>query len=258
MSSGTLSDSGEAMGAAESFFGEILGSEFESESSMWHKTISDATALGSVDQVGVMMAETMAALASAGFEAVEVVATGALEVDTAGFTGGGGLAGGVVTWVFGWMWIMGGLLGLVGLGKVNGSQKTTPLEALLLAVPLLGIPSISDVDSLSLVERMELCETPVECDFEIKLAAEGVAACSTGRPMTGLEGTKGRVDDLGMEGFLSSLEGDVEPPHGNVLVLDKNGMLAVTAALWGLDGEFLWAVTSLALLASAMMDLTSS
>ena len=59
--------------------------------------------------------------------------------------------------------------------------------------------------------------------MEIRLAAEGVAFCSTGREMTGREGTRGRVEDLGMEGFLSS-DGE-EPERGRVLVLDSRGMV---------------------------------
>ena len=46
--------------------------------------------------------------------------------------------------------IIGGLLGFVGLGSVNGSQKTTPREAL------------SSDFCLPDDCRMELCETPVE------------------------------------------------------------------------------------------------
>ena len=59
--------------------------------------------------------------------------------------------------------IMGGLLGLVGLGKVNGSQNTTPLEDDL--SPLL----------FPLPPKIELCETPVEGALSINEAAEGVA-----------------------------------------------------------------------------------
>ena len=56
-------------------------------------------------------------------------------------------------------------------------------------------------------------------------AAEGVAFCRTGRPITGLEGTKGNVEDLGSEApdglFASSL---LEEFQGNVLVFDNKGM----------------------------------
>lgn len=55
---------------------------------------------------------------------------------------------------------MGGLFGLVGLGSVIGSQKTTPLEAL---------------SFLSGLDRIELCETPVDGALEISDAADGVA-----------------------------------------------------------------------------------
>ena len=53
-------------------------------------------------------------------------------------------------------------------------------------------------------------------------AAEGVAFCSTGRPMTGLEGTKGSVEDLGKLVRFSSV---AELFHGSVLVFDKSGMV---------------------------------
>jgi len=64
--------------------------------------------------------------------------------------------------------MIGGLLGFVGLGKVNGSQKTTPLEALLTS---LGMSTSSLVLSELLLPLLlllapplmiELCDTPVE------------------------------------------------------------------------------------------------
>jgi len=67
--------------------------------------------------------------------------------------------------------MIGGLLGLVGLGSVKGSQKTTPLEALL----GLMTASLASEASFSLVAKIELCDTPVEWDFEMSEAAEGVA-----------------------------------------------------------------------------------
>ena len=71
--------------------------------------------------------------------------------------------------------MIGGLLGLVGLGSVKGSQKTTPREALL-GLPLITASLASEAaTSFSLVAKIELCETPVEWDFEINEAAEGVA-----------------------------------------------------------------------------------
>lgn len=84
-----MSDSGEAIGA---FL--VVGLLSESVSSMWHKTISEVTALGSVDQVGVITEDTITALASIGLDtgAVVIVAKG----DVTGLGGGAGL-GGVVT-----------------------------------------------------------------------------------------------------------------------------------------------------------------
>lgn len=121
--------------------------------------------------------------------------------------------------------MIGGLFGFVGLGNVSGSQKTTPLEDLFVLIPLL---STSD---FSLLDKIEDCETPVECDFEMSEAAVGVAVCKTGRLMTGLEGTRGRVEDLDMEGFFSSV--GEEPDKGRVLVLDSKGMVV---AVVNVDG----------------------
>ena len=70
--------------------------------------------------------------------------------------------------------MIGGLLGLVGLGSVKGSQKTTPREALL-GLSLTASLASEAATSFSLVAKIELCETPVEWDFEINEAAEGVA-----------------------------------------------------------------------------------
>ena len=85
-------------------------------------------------------------------------------------------------------WIIGGLFGLVGLGSVNGSQKTTPLDDLSLLPALLLPPNI------------ELCETPVEGARSIREAADGVAVCKIGLLISGLEVcTVGKVDDLGKD-----------------------------------------------------------
>ena len=70
--------------------------------------------------------------------------------------------------------MIGGLLGLVGLGSVKGSQKTTPREALL-GLSLTASLASEAATSFSLVAKIELCDTPVEWDFEINEAAEGVA-----------------------------------------------------------------------------------
>ena len=118
---------------------------------------------------------------------------------------------------------------MVGLGNVKGSQKTTPLDA------RLGLEAASTASgaAFSLHAKIELCETPVECDLDINEAAVGVAACKTGRPMTGLEGTSGKVEDLGNEGFLTGSDDpeDVMPPQGRVLVLDSRGMVVVTVVV---------------------------
>ena len=68
----------------------------------------------------------------------------------------------------------------------------------------------------------------MECDFDIKEAASGVAVCSTGLLMTGLEGTKGRVEDLEMP--MDFLRLDEASPMGNVLVFDNNGIVVVVGS----------------------------
>ena len=72
---------------------------------------------------------------------------------------------------------------MVGLGSVNGSQNTTPLDALLGLDNALAMPPVPLLSTLSFpTASMELCDTPVECDLEIRADAVGVAVCKTGRP----------------------------------------------------------------------------
>ena len=121
-------------------------------------------------------------------------------------------------------------MGLVGLGRVKGSQKTTPLDDLLAFGNAQGWPSTLSFDNS--FERIELCDTPVECDLEMRADAVGVAVCNTGLPMTSFEGTKGNVEDFGREGFGFSSDGEV-PPHGRVLVFDNKGIVCEVV---GIDG----------------------
>lgn len=62
--------------------------------------------------------------------------------------------------------MIGGLLGFVGLGKVNGSQKTTPLEALLTSLgrstSSLLLSELQLILLLAPPLMIELCDTPVE------------------------------------------------------------------------------------------------
>ena len=120
-------------------------------------------------------------------------------------------------------------MGLVGLGRVKGSQKTTPLDDLLALGNAQGPSTLSFDNSF---ERIELWDTPVECDLEMRADAVGVAVCKTGLPMTSFEGTKGNVEDFGREGFVFSSDGEV-PPHGRVLVFDNKGMVCDVV---GIDG----------------------
>ena len=90
VTTGNLSDSGEAIGAgATAFLGLCAPSEPESVSSIFRNTISEATAFGSVVHVGVIIEDTTTVLASTGF--VVTAETGEVTV-----LGGVGL-GGVVT-----------------------------------------------------------------------------------------------------------------------------------------------------------------
>lgn len=89
VTTGNLSDSGEAIGAATAFLGLCAPSEPESVSSIFRNRHSEATAFGSVVHVGVIIEDTTTVLASTGF--VVTAETGEVTV-----LGGVGL-GGVVT-----------------------------------------------------------------------------------------------------------------------------------------------------------------
>ena len=79
--------------------------------------------------------------------------------------------------------------------------------------------------------------------------ASGVAICNTGLPMTGLEGTIGKVDDFGRSPAAAFLDpfSALLLPKGRVLVLDSNGIVVddegdVTGddeAFVGLDGDLM-------------------
>ena len=116
---------------------------------------------------------------------------------------------------------------MVGLGKVKGSQKTTPLEVRLASLVSLlasGQPSAPAMLILSPL-MIELCDTPVECDLEINEAASGVAVCNTGLLITGLEGTIGKVEDLDMPKPFLGPEVELDVGDGKVLVLDSKGIV---------------------------------
>lgn len=100
------------------------------------------------------------------------------------------LASSLLEVVEGW-WMMGGMLGEVGEGRVSLSLNTARLA--------LSLPG-----SFSLL-RMEDWDTPVLGAFAIRLAALGVAVCRTGLLMVGLTSAVGgfvlpAVEEVGEEG----------------------------------------------------------
>ena len=80
--------------------------------------------------------------------------------------------------------MMGGMLGLVGLGRVRLS-----LNIALLARSRGGLNGSGSV--FSLVASIEECDTPVLGALAIRFAALGVAVCKIGLLMVGLAGTVG-------------------------------------------------------------------
>ena len=93
--------------------------------------------------------------------------------------------------------MMGGMLGLVGLGRVRVSLNTARRPRSRGGLKGSG-------SSLSLVARMEECDTPVLGALAIRLAALGVAVCSTGLLMVGRAAAGGLEEDT----FSAEAEGD--------------------------------------------------
>ena len=94
--------------------------------------------------------------------------------------------------------MMGGMLGLVGLGRVRLS-----LNMALLPRSLGGLQGSGS--AFSLLERIEDCDTPVDGALAIRLAAFGVAVCKIGLLIVGLRGTVGFDEALSGS---TSLDGD--------------------------------------------------
>lgn len=105
---------------------------------------TDSEGFEAVDQVGVIMV----------VDDAEVVIAGLISID------GGRLELEAEDETPGW-WMIGGVFGFVGEGRVIGSQKTTPFE-----------PRFS---FFSAFDKMELWEIPVEGAREMRDCAEGVA-----------------------------------------------------------------------------------
>ena len=88
-------------------------------------------------------------------------------------------------------------MGLVGLGRVRVSLNTARRPRSRGGLKGSG-------SSLSLVARMEECDTPVLGALAIRLAALGVAVCSTGLLMVGRAAAGGLEEDT----FSAEAEGD--------------------------------------------------
>ena len=100
----------------------------------------------------------------------------------------------------GW-WMMGGMLGLVGLGRVRVSLNTARRPRSRGGLKGSG-------SSLSLVARMEECDTPVLGALAIRLAALGVAFWRMGLLITGRAAVGGLVDCLSDVGDRAGLSDD--------------------------------------------------
>ena len=116
----------------------------------------------------------------------------------------------------GW-WMMGGMLGLVGLGRVRVSLNTARRPRSRGGLKGSG-------SSLSLVARMEECDTPVLGALAIRLAALGVAVCSTGLLMVD------RAAAGGLEGETFSAEAEGDTGEGMLLLLLAPGEVFTSGA----------------------------
>ena len=83
----------------------------------------------------------------------------------------------------GW-WIIGGMLGLVGLGRVRLSLNIARLPR-----SRGGLKGSGSV--FSFVAKIDDCDTPVDGALAIRFAAFGVAVCKIGLLMVGRAGTVG-------------------------------------------------------------------
>ena len=118
--------------------------------------------------------------------------------------------------------MMGGMLGLVGLGRVRVSLNTARRPRSRGGLKGSG-------SSLSLVARMEECDTPVLGALAIRLAALGVAVCSTGLLMVGRAAAGGLEEDT----FSAEAEGDTG--EGMLLLLATGEVF--TSGAGGDDAE---------------------
>ena len=108
-------------------------------------------------------------------------------------------------------------MGLVGLGSVRVSLNTARRPRSRGGLKGSG-------SSLSLVARMEECDTPVLGALAIRLAALGVAVCSTGLLMVGRAAAGGLEEDT----FSAEAEGDTG--EGMLLPLLATGEVFTSGA----------------------------
>jgi len=113
------------------------------------------------------------------------------------------------------MWIMGGMLGLVGLGRVRLSLNTARL-----ALSRGGLKGSGSI--FSLAERIEDWDTPVLGALAIRLAALGVAFCRMGLLITGLAAVGGLEDCILSEvGDKAGLSDDGDEEEGEDMVTES-------------------------------------
>jgi len=125
---------------------------------------------------------------------------------------------------------MGGILGLVGLGRVRLSLNMARRPR-----SLGGLNGSPGSLLFSLVARMEDCDTPVLGALAIRFAAFGVVFCKIGLLIVGLAGTVGGGLLDCLSGSLvvikEGLSDDDNDDDGDKLDTDEGDVILVTVAL---------------------------
>ena len=109
----------------------------------------------------------------------------------------------------GW-WIIGGMLGLVGLGRVRLSLNIARLPR--------SRGGLKGSGSVFSFVKIDDCDTPVDGALAIRFAAFGVAVCKIGLLMVGRAGTVGGLFDV-LSGSLLLIKESLSA-EGELLVTD--------------------------------------